>query len=86
MRQGRHTQMLFTSMQTGPRGPRCLLLTKSKGRTPPNRQKKMLCVGRVVCVFSLREDTQEGLVGLCEAGCRVLSVSAAPALEREFYA
>ena len=42
--------------------------------------------GRVVCVFSLREDTQEGLVGLCEAGCRVLSVSAAPALEREFYA
>ena len=45
----------------------------------------------VVCwessgVFSLREDTQEGLVGLCEAGCRVLSVSAAPALEREFYA
>ena len=37
-------------------------------------------------MFSLREDTQEGLVGLCEAGCRVLSVSAAPALGREFYA
>ena len=50
---------------------------------PPNRQKRMSCVGRVVCVFSLREDTQEGLVGLCEAGCRVLSVSAAPALGRE---
>jgi hypothetical protein len=56
-------------------------------RTPlPNRQKGMLCVGRLACVFSLREDTQEGLVGLCEAGCRVLSVSAAPALVREFYA
>ena len=37
-------------------------------------------------VVAAREDTQEGLVGLCEAGCRVLSVSAAPALEREFYA
>ena len=45
----------------------------------------------VVCweisgVFRLSEDTQEGLVGLCEAGCRALSVSAAPALGREFYA
>ena len=37
-------------------------------------------------MFGLCEDTQEGLVGLCEAGCRVLSVSAAPALGRENYA
>ena len=33
-------------------------------------------VGRVVCVFSQREGTLGRLVGLCDAGCRVLSVSA----------
>ena len=35
----------------------------------------------IVGVVSLHYDTNT-----CEAGCRVLSVSAAPALEREFYA